>query len=436
MDSSHYYRQHWYWWGEAQYRTKGGKLELTSIPDRPVGDGPAGGARVLGRDRDPEPKERQGGPDPEGLRCHDGESGPALPLPLSAGWHQRLFPVLPPTPRVGQATRRGRPTRPHTAGAIGSSGSEPTPAGAARLRPCVAAGASLARKAGARTRPLSAPQGARPGDRPRAARSPARPRLCPDGRPLLAHDRHGLDRVHYPGGPPAASAPQGCASAPPHRCPASSSCSSRSTEPPGRARRRSIVGRLRGRRAEPSLLARGARLSVRISSISPILSMPMHMFTTRNPIGQGPSQAAFEPRRQAWQKGGSANPSRTRRDGRQSRSRHPAAGGRVRRDRHRGRLHGRHAGPADRQAGHRALLPRAGGARDARLRLPARASTSTWSRCRATRRRRGTSATATSRSGRTSRPCAGSPGSRARRSCWATWSTTTATTSRTRRARS
>jgi TRAP-type mannitol/chloroaromatic compound transport system substrate-binding protein len=32
MDSSHYYRQHWYWWGEAEYRTRGGKLELTSIP--------------------------------------------------------------------------------------------------------------------------------------------------------------------------------------------------------------------------------------------------------------------------------------------------------------------------------------------------------------------------------------------------------------------
>jgi TRAP-type mannitol/chloroaromatic compound transport system substrate-binding protein len=32
MDSSHYHRLHWYWWGEAQYRTKGGKLELTSIP--------------------------------------------------------------------------------------------------------------------------------------------------------------------------------------------------------------------------------------------------------------------------------------------------------------------------------------------------------------------------------------------------------------------
>lgn len=33
MDSSHYYRQHWYWWGEAYYRTTGDKLELTSIPE-------------------------------------------------------------------------------------------------------------------------------------------------------------------------------------------------------------------------------------------------------------------------------------------------------------------------------------------------------------------------------------------------------------------
>jgi TRAP-type mannitol/chloroaromatic compound transport system substrate-binding protein len=32
IDSSHYYRQHWYWWGEAHYRTAGGKLELTTIP--------------------------------------------------------------------------------------------------------------------------------------------------------------------------------------------------------------------------------------------------------------------------------------------------------------------------------------------------------------------------------------------------------------------
>jgi len=32
MDSSHYHRQYWYWWGEAYYRTTGSKLKLTSIP--------------------------------------------------------------------------------------------------------------------------------------------------------------------------------------------------------------------------------------------------------------------------------------------------------------------------------------------------------------------------------------------------------------------
>ena len=33
MDSSHYYRQHWYWNGEAKLRADGTKLVLTSIPD-------------------------------------------------------------------------------------------------------------------------------------------------------------------------------------------------------------------------------------------------------------------------------------------------------------------------------------------------------------------------------------------------------------------
>lgn len=33
MDSSHYYRQHWYWGGEAHLRTKGTKLKLTTISD-------------------------------------------------------------------------------------------------------------------------------------------------------------------------------------------------------------------------------------------------------------------------------------------------------------------------------------------------------------------------------------------------------------------
>ena len=33
MDSSHYYRQHWYWGGEARLRTQGTKLQLTTIPN-------------------------------------------------------------------------------------------------------------------------------------------------------------------------------------------------------------------------------------------------------------------------------------------------------------------------------------------------------------------------------------------------------------------
>ncbi len=33
MDSSHYYRQYWYWGGEAELRTQGDKMQLTTIPD-------------------------------------------------------------------------------------------------------------------------------------------------------------------------------------------------------------------------------------------------------------------------------------------------------------------------------------------------------------------------------------------------------------------
>ena len=32
MDQSHYYRQVWYWGGEADLRVNGDKLELTTIP--------------------------------------------------------------------------------------------------------------------------------------------------------------------------------------------------------------------------------------------------------------------------------------------------------------------------------------------------------------------------------------------------------------------
>ncbi len=33
MEQSHYYRQHWYWGGEANLRVNGTKMQLTSIPD-------------------------------------------------------------------------------------------------------------------------------------------------------------------------------------------------------------------------------------------------------------------------------------------------------------------------------------------------------------------------------------------------------------------
>ncbi len=33
MDESHYYRQWWYWGGEAALRVNGEKMQLTTIPD-------------------------------------------------------------------------------------------------------------------------------------------------------------------------------------------------------------------------------------------------------------------------------------------------------------------------------------------------------------------------------------------------------------------
>ena len=32
FDQSHYYRQHWYWSGEAKLRVTGDKMKLTTIP--------------------------------------------------------------------------------------------------------------------------------------------------------------------------------------------------------------------------------------------------------------------------------------------------------------------------------------------------------------------------------------------------------------------
>ena len=39
MDQSHYYRQWWYWGGEASLRVDGTKMKLTTIPDAEVADG-------------------------------------------------------------------------------------------------------------------------------------------------------------------------------------------------------------------------------------------------------------------------------------------------------------------------------------------------------------------------------------------------------------
>jgi TRAP-type mannitol/chloroaromatic compound transport system substrate-binding protein len=80
MDSSHYYRLHWYWAGEAKYRTTG-PLELTSIPAAEWKTVEDEGAEVLGRGRRPDPAERQGRRDPEGLQRPDGKR-PARPTAI------------------------------------------------------------------------------------------------------------------------------------------------------------------------------------------------------------------------------------------------------------------------------------------------------------------------------------------------------------------
>ena len=119
MDSSHYYRQHWYWGGEAHLRTKGKKLELTSIPDeewQQVED-----EALKFWERWPGPA--QGGPghrDLQGVQRDDGEGRPALPLFLSAAPPAKSEAAAPgPGPA-------GDPGRPGAAGsARGSAAARP-----------------------------------------------------------------------------------------------------------------------------------------------------------------------------------------------------------------------------------------------------------------------------------------------------------------------
>ena len=60
MDSSHYYRQHWYWGGEADLRANRHEARAHHHPGRRVGDCGSRGARLLGRDRQNQPAHRPG----------------------------------------------------------------------------------------------------------------------------------------------------------------------------------------------------------------------------------------------------------------------------------------------------------------------------------------------------------------------------------------
>ena len=81
MDSSHYYRQHWYWWGEAHYRTEG-KLELTTIPQEEWKQVEEEALKFWDEIAQRSERARQDRGHPQGLPRQDGEGGAALPLHL------------------------------------------------------------------------------------------------------------------------------------------------------------------------------------------------------------------------------------------------------------------------------------------------------------------------------------------------------------------
>ena len=91
MDSSHYFRQHWYWWGEAHYRTVGGEVELTTIPAEEWAEVEAAAetfwGEIAANRRAPCPRR----PDPEGLPGDHAAGRPALSLRLSL--HEACGPV-------------------------------------------------------------------------------------------------------------------------------------------------------------------------------------------------------------------------------------------------------------------------------------------------------------------------------------------------------
>ena len=80
MDSSHYYRQYWYWGGEADLRVNGTKLELTSIPDEEWAQVEAEAVKFWDENRGRDPAHGQGGGDPPGVQRSHGKGGATVPV--------------------------------------------------------------------------------------------------------------------------------------------------------------------------------------------------------------------------------------------------------------------------------------------------------------------------------------------------------------------
>ena len=96
MDSSHYYRQYWYWGGEADLRVNGTKLKLTSIPDEEWATVEAEAVKFWDEIAAQTPRTAKEGRHPAGVQRGDGQGGTAVSLHLRA--------------RRGKARARPRPS--------------------------------------------------------------------------------------------------------------------------------------------------------------------------------------------------------------------------------------------------------------------------------------------------------------------------------------
>ncbi len=83
-DQSHYYRQWWYWGGEANLRVNGDQDGTDHDPGRRMGDGRSRAPRVLGRDRRRVRNQGQGRRDLQAVQRRHGKGRTAIPLRLIA----------------------------------------------------------------------------------------------------------------------------------------------------------------------------------------------------------------------------------------------------------------------------------------------------------------------------------------------------------------